>query len=159
MKLIQVWASLLWSEVQSIVPTELRLIEGRLTTVLRQTKTSGPTKQVKELPVCVSEKAFFANPDWLKAGFDPLKGYVSYPRDYLIPRLKSNGELGRSMASDGDATVSTAGVLSKIGLLPVVQGYWTNHLERAVLPTGIKISWGGGNPKGPILMHGRTDRK
>ena len=38
--------------------------------MLRQTQASGPTKQVKELPVCVSEKAFFANEDWL--GFELL---------------------------------------------------------------------------------------
>ena len=91
-KLIKVWASLRWSDVKAIIPTELRLIEGRLTTVLRQTKTFGPTKQVKELPGCVSEKAFFANPDWLKVGFDLLKSYVCCPRDYMVPKLKSNWE-------------------------------------------------------------------
>ena len=45
--------------------------------MLRETKTSGPTKQVKELPVCVSEKAFFARPEWLKVGFELLKSHVS----------------------------------------------------------------------------------
>ena len=30
-KLVQVWASLRWSDVQAILPGELRLIEGRLT--------------------------------------------------------------------------------------------------------------------------------
>ena len=45
--------------------------------MLRQTKTSGPTKQVKELPVCVSEKAFFANPEWRKVGFELLKSYLA----------------------------------------------------------------------------------
>ena len=43
----------------------------------------------------------------------------------------------------------------------VVQGYWTEHSERAVLPTGlaviklpreIRISWVAGNPKSPTLM-------
>ena len=116
MKLIKVWALLRWSDVQAIIPTELRLIEGRLSTVLRQTKTSGPTKQAKELPVCVREKAFFARPAWLKVGFELLKSYVCYPRDYLIPKLKSNGELSRSMASYGDAMEATAGILAKIGL-------------------------------------------
>ena len=33
-KLIKAWASLRWSDVQAIIPTELRLIEGRLSTVL-----------------------------------------------------------------------------------------------------------------------------
>ena len=89
--------------------------------MLRQTKTSGPNKQVKELPVCVSEKAFFARPERLKVGFELLKSYVCYPRDYLIPKLKSDGELSRSMASYGIAMVATAGILAKIGLPNVVQ--------------------------------------
>ena len=68
LKLVKVWASLRWSDVQAILPEELRLIEGRLTTTLRKTKTSGPNRQVKELPVCVSEKAYFVKPGWLKGG-------------------------------------------------------------------------------------------
>ena len=65
-----------------------------------------------------------------------LKSCVCYPRNYLIPKLKSNGELGRSMASYGDAMVATAGILSNWRLL--------------------KISLAGGNSKGPIPMPVRT---
>ena len=135
--------------------------------MLRETKTFGPTKQVKELPVCVTEKAFFANPDWLKVGFDLLKSYVCYPRDCLVPRLKSDGELGRSIAGYGDALVATAGILSKIGLPPVVQDCWTEHSERAALPTRLSvletplahkdILGRCGNPMGPIPMPGRME--
>ena len=50
-KLVKVWASLRWSDLQAIIPAELSLVEGRLTTVLRRTKTSGPSRRVKELPV------------------------------------------------------------------------------------------------------------
>ena len=67
---IWAWASLRWSDVQAIIPQELCLIEGRLTTILRRTKTSGPNRQVKELPVCVSERAYFAKSKWIKTGFD-----------------------------------------------------------------------------------------
>ena len=44
-------------------------IEGRPATILRRTKTSGPNRQVKELPDCVSEKAYFVKPGWLTLGF------------------------------------------------------------------------------------------
>eukprot|EP00439_Symbiodinium_sp_Y106_P058225 s6478_g8.t1 len=50
-KLVKVWASLRWSDLQAIIPAELSLVEGRLTTVLRRTKTSGPSRRIKELPV------------------------------------------------------------------------------------------------------------
>ena len=104
-KLVKVWASLRWSDVQAILPQELRLIEGRLSTILRRTKTSGPNRQVKELPVCVSEKAYFAKPTWIKTGFDLLQFHVRYKRDYLVPRLKGNGALDNTMASYADAMV------------------------------------------------------
>ena len=55
-KLVKVWASWRWWDVQAILPEELRLIEGRLTTMLRRKVN----RQVKELPVCVSENAYFA---------------------------------------------------------------------------------------------------
>ena len=51
-KLFKSWASLRWSDIQA---------EGRLFTILRQTKISAPNRRIKELPVCVSEKAGYAD--------------------------------------------------------------------------------------------------
>ena len=162
-KLVKVWASLRWSDVQAILPQELRLIEGRLSTILRRTKTSGPNRQVKELPVCVSEKAYFAKPTWIKTGFDLLQCHVLYKRDYLVPRLKGNGALDNRMASYADAMVATAGLLSAMQLPQVTQGYWTEHSERAVIPTGLSVleapssdKWVGGSPKGRTPTLGST---
>ena len=138
-KLVKVWASLRWSDIQAILPQELHLIEGRLSTILRRTKTSGPNRQVKELPVCVSEKAYFAKPEWVKVGFDLLQLHVRYKRDYLVPRLKGNGALDNRMASYADAMIATAGLLTAIQLPQVTQGYWTEHSERAVIPTGLSV--------------------
>ena len=92
-KLVNLWASLRWSDVQAVLLGELRLIDGMLITILLRTKTSGPNRQVKELPVCVSEKAYFAKPGWLKLGFDLLQYHGRYKPDYLMPRMKGNGKL------------------------------------------------------------------
>ena len=54
-KLVKVWASLRWSDLQAIRPGELKLVEGRLATTLRRTKTSGPNRHIKEMPLCVSQ--------------------------------------------------------------------------------------------------------
>ena len=35
--------------------------------------------------------------------------------------------------------VATAAVLAKVGLPSAVQGYWTEHSERSVLPTALAI--------------------
>ena len=66
---------------------------------------------------------------WLKEGFVLLKQYASYKRDYLMPRL----------AGYGDAMVATAGLLGILGLPLEVQGYWTEHSERSVLPTALSL--------------------
>ena len=76
--------------------------------MLCKTKTSGPNRQVKELPVCVSETAYFANDSWLRDGFDLLQLHVRY-KGLLGSRLKGKGRL------------------NQIGLPRVVQGYWTEH--------------------------------
>ena len=55
-------------------------MEGRLVTTLRRTKTSGPNRRVRELPVAISEHAFFVKSSWLKEGFNLLKEHASYKR-------------------------------------------------------------------------------
>ena len=107
-KLVKVWASLRWSDLQAIRPGELKLVEGRLATALRRTKTSGPNRRIKEMPLCVSEAAFFENPDWLKIGFELLQWLATFSRDYLLPKLKPGicrcgGRLGRYPPEDRDA--------------------------------------------------------
>ena len=115
-KLLKVWGSLRWSDLQAIIPAELALVEGRLVTTLRRTKTSGPNRRVRELPVAISEHAFFVKSAWLKEGFDLLKQHASYKRDYLMPRLKSDGGLEPKAAGYADAMVATAGLLGTLGL-------------------------------------------
>ena len=87
--------------------------------------------------MCVSEKAYFAKPTWIKTGFDLLQFHVRYKRDY--PRRKGNGALDNRMASYADAMVATAELLSAMQLPQVTQGYWTEHSERAVIPTGLSV--------------------
>ena len=47
-KLVKAWASLRWSDLQAIRPGELKLVEGRFHATPDQ-----------EMPLCVSEAAFF----------------------------------------------------------------------------------------------------
>ena len=130
-KLVKVWASLRWSDLQAIIPAKLSLVEGRLTTVLRRTKTSGP--------VAISEHAYFLRSTWLRVGFDLLRTHANYKRDYLL-RLNQDGLLEKKPASYADAMVATVGLLGILGLPLEVQGYWTEHSERSVLPTGLSLT-------------------
>ena len=139
-KLLKTWASLRWSDLQAIKPAELRLTDGRLATTLRKTKTSGRAKRIKELPVCVSEQAFFEDPRWLETGFDLLKGLASFKRDYLLPRLRDGlAGFDKKMAGYGDAMVATSALLARLHIPGAVQGLWTARSERSVLPTALSI--------------------
>ena len=109
------------------------------TTVLRRTKTSCPSRRIKELPVAISEHAYFLRSTWLRVGFDLLRTHANYKRDYLLPPLNQDGLLEKKPASYADAMVATAGLLGILGLPLEVQGYWTEHSERSVLPTGLSL--------------------
>ena len=60
-KLVKVWASLRWSDLQAIRPGELKLVEGRLATTLRRTKTSGPNRRIKDFAVFEKKMAEYAD--------------------------------------------------------------------------------------------------
>ena len=77
-----------WAKVVPGHPARGAKACRRLATTLRRTKTSGPNRRVKEMPLCVSEAAFFENPDWLKIGFELLQWLATFSRDYLLPKLK-----------------------------------------------------------------------
>ena len=148
LKLLKLWASLRWDDIQRIVPKELKYYGGRMTTILRVTKTMGPTKRVQELPVCVSEHCFVVSPFWLKTGFDLLKEHAAFERDYLLPKLnKEWSGFRRTMATYNDIT-SYSAVVRKMAkrpgsqeplIDPALAGFWTEHSERATLPTGLAL--------------------
>ena len=135
-KLVKVWASLRWSDLQAIRSGELKLVEGRLVTTLR--RTSGPNRRIKEMPLGVSEAAFFENPSWLRIGFELLQWLVTFSRDYLLPKLNL-AVFEKKMAEYADAVVVSAAILQRAGMPAIVQGFWTEHSERSVLPTGLSV--------------------
>ena len=70
-------------------------------------------RRVRELPVAISEHAFFVKSSCLREGFNLLKEHASYKRDYLMPRLKSDGGLEPKPACYADAMVATGELSSE----------------------------------------------
>ncbi|CAL1134668.1 unnamed protein product [Cladocopium goreaui] len=147
-KLFKIWASLRWDDIQKVVPKELKYYAGRMTTILRITKTTGPTKRVQELPVCVSEHAYVTSPFWLKTGFDLFKTHANFERDYMLPKLNRDWSgFRRSMATYNDVTSYSSYVrkaakrpgTTEALLDPSLSTFWTEHSERATLPTGLAL--------------------
>ena len=147
-KLVKVWGGLRFDDMQKINPENLSMVGGRMTTTLRVTKTSGPGKRVQELPVCVSEYAYIWDATWLKMGFDILKEQADFERDYLIPQITPDW-LGfrKKAASYHDMSIYSCHLRRALrsmttfdALLPDgLVSFWTEHSERATLPTGLAM--------------------
>ena len=92
------------------------------------------------MPLCVSEAAFFENPAWLKVGFELLQWLATFGRDYLLPKLKPNfAVFAKKMAEYADVVAVSAAILQRAGIPAIAQGFWTEHSERSVLPTGLSV--------------------
>eukprot|EP00435_Cladocopium_sp_Y103_P046847 s436_g13.t1 len=147
-KLLKIWGALRFDDMQKIKPAELHLTGGRLTTTLRVTKTSGPGKRIQELPVCVSENAFVWDSDWLQEGFQLLRESADFDRDYLLPKFTDNwGGFQRRYATYQDVTSYSCHLRKHLvsyydfsTLLPEeLSSFWTEHSERATLPTALAM--------------------
>ena len=93
---------------------------------------SGPNRRIKEMPLCVSEAAFFENPAWLKVGFELLQWLATFGRDYLLPKLKPNfAVFEKKMAEYADVVAVSAAILQRAGIPAIAQGFWTERSERA----------------------------
>ena len=78
---------------------------------------SGPNRRIKEMPLCVSEAAFFENPAWLKVGFELLQWLATFGRDYLLLKLKSNFAIfEKKMAEYADVVAVLAAILQRAGI-------------------------------------------
>ena len=65
------------------------------------------------MPLCVSEAAFFENPDWQKIGFELLQ--------CLLPKLKPDfAVFDKKMAEYADVVAVSAAILQRTGMPAIV---------------------------------------
>ena len=85
-RLLKTWASLRADDIQGICHQRLSLGTKSLRGVLKQTKTTGPGKRVREIAFYISRKCrFVRTTDWISIGVD-LLGKIKMERDFLLPR-------------------------------------------------------------------------
>ena len=95
-KLLKVWSSLRSDDLRGLLPAELKCNREGLHGWLDRTKTSGPGRRIRWLPVTVSAGAYLAHPSWLQAGYDiwnprPLnfeRGYFVMPMDETLQQVR-----------------------------------------------------------------------
>ena len=140
-KLLRHWSSLRWDDSMGVSPQKLQMRARGLQGVLERSKTSGPDKAVKLLPIFVSREAWVAARNWLSTGHRLLETELGYPRDYLVPLPNEDlsGTCGL-MARYSDALGLTRQLLSSLRqpgdaghrlLLPQATHFWSEHSDRA----------------------------
>ena len=84
-KVLKVWTATSSDDLRGLLPAELRLLPDGLHGMLDRTKTSGPGKRIRWLPVWVARDACLARPAWLETGFGVWTGPpLDYERDYMV---------------------------------------------------------------------------
>jgi len=92
-KLLKIWGSLRSDDLCGLPPSSMQLTRGGLRGSLDRTKTSGPGRKTRWLPVFVSPKAFVVYKDWLAAGWEVWQGDgFNFARDYFQPQPMGNWE-------------------------------------------------------------------
>ena len=153
--LVKIWASLRHDDMQHIVPAQVKMIEGTLVATITQSKTSGPGKRLRELPVIIARGCRLCGTPWLSTGFGLMKELFADKKevDYLIPR-GSTGSGGSPLAPASYAEASAAerklfaelklpawsleGGWREDGvalLAPHFVGFWTLHSPRTFMPS------------------------
>ena len=148
-RLVRTWTAMRSDDTRGLVPRTLTLRDGILQGRLERTKSSGPGRIAKWLPIFVTEACFLAHPRWLAEGFAIWQSEeFAFQRDYLIPlpnagytgvqhRIAEYSDLsamGRSLLCDlALPAVDTEGEWYATGeklLTPPMHLFWTEHSER-----------------------------
>ena len=85
-KLLKVWTACRCHDLSGLSPGSLRLTKHGLVGSLERTKTTGPGKKVRHLPIFVSNSAYFMGPHWLRVGLQIWQQeQMAFERDYFLP--------------------------------------------------------------------------
>jgi len=82
--LVCVWGCMRIDDLAGLDPKRLSLGSRGLKGFLVRTKTTGPGKNVKEVPFYIARKISVSGHDWLKSGLDIWLGYGCPDRDYFV---------------------------------------------------------------------------
>ena len=144
-KLLKIWSSLRFDDVAHMRREAIQSYDGKLSGLMRRTKTTGGGKRVKELPFHVSENAWVEHEGWLKAGQEALGRAVGGSYQLLVPAGCSRGAaVGDYVMSYQEAVAWTTEVMQEMkdpgGNRLIPHGwerFWTEHSERATLSSGL----------------------
>mmetsp|Transcript_25222 Transcript_25222/g.40376 ORF Transcript_25222/g.40376 Transcript_25222/m.40376 type:complete len:674 (+) Transcript_25222:59-2080(+) len=150
-KLVRVWAALRSSDLLGISPRDIVMKNGNLRGMITQSKTTGKGKKVGVLFFHVSGNAWLRNSEWLSQGWILFQESAT-DRTCLLPLPSKDlaalsdkiPSYTQSCAASRKLMAVSALQATKVGeeageelplLLDGVQVFWTEHSDRATLPT------------------------
>ena len=157
-KLLKLWTASRTGDLSSLRPSSLRLTPLGLVGCLERTKTTGPGKRVRHLPIFISRSAYLFAPGWLEKGMEIWgSDEFSFDRDYFLPLPSADWASVRRVMADFADTAALSKRLFRALKLPVKQhshwvpsvvelfraeaalSFWTEHSERNWLNSHLAV--------------------
>lgn len=142
-KLVKFWTSSRSDDLAGLVPSSLQLNSRGLCGMLQRTKTTGPGKKVKWLPIFVDIEASFAGVPWLVTGFQLWQeDGMNFDRDYLLPLPAKDRQSCVPYMADYAATCALSKELYGDLMHPTfAEGIWSLTSERLLITQASCRAW------------------
>lgn len=122
-KLLKLWAAARHSDFESLNPASLILTQQGLEGRLDRTKTSGPGRRVRFLPIFVSRAAYLVCPQWLEVGLQIWSSAgMNFERDFFLTITMCR--LGGMQASHGILQSSGCNYQSFVAVTALAEVSW-----------------------------------
>eukprot|EP00438_Fugacium_kawagutii_P004233 Skav224105 [mRNA] locus=scaffold3077:22397:23920:- [translate_table: standard] len=157
-KLLKLWTASRAGDLSSLRPASLRLTAFGLVGCLERTKTTGPGKWIRHLPIFVSRSAYLFAAGWLEEGLAIWRSpEFSFDRDYFLPMPSADWASVRSVMADFADTAALSKRLFRALKLPVKRqnqwvlsavdlfraeaalSFWSEHSERNWLNSHLAV--------------------
>ena len=129
-KLLKLWTASRTGDLTSLRPSSLRLTSFGLIGCLERTKTTGPGKRVRHLPIFICRSAYLLAPGWLEKGLEIWESSeFDFDRDYFLPLPSADWASMRPVMADFADTTALSKRLFRALKQPVRQnGHWVSSV-------------------------------
>jgi hypothetical protein len=127
---LQLWTASRTGDLTSLRPSSLRLTSFVLVGCLERTKTTGPGKRVRHLPIFICRSAYLLAPGWLEKGLEIWESSeFAFDRDYFLPLPSADWAAVRPVKADFADTTALSKRLFRALKQPVRQnGHWVSSV-------------------------------
>lgn len=154
--LVKSWGTLRFDDLQRIHRRTLRIVDNWAQTDLMSSKTSGPGKRVKQLPVAISIHAELLDVQWLTTFLELVAAHLPADTDYLLDQCTSDFRRSTGiMLTYAQSSAISGLVLQELTVPAMREGGWVStdvlifppelvglaseHSGRAVVPSAAII--------------------